>query len=81
MNIYHVVIIVLYFFAGYSYLRGMIELEEVTAEVNIIGKQVKIEADPISTPILDHGFIAKALIIVIWPGLVLLAMYYGAKKT
>ena len=80
MNTYHIVIIGLYLFAGYSYLRGMIELEETTIAVNDLGVQVKIEAEPLSTPILDHGMMAKLLIIIVWPLLVLLAMYYGAKK-
>ena len=80
LNVYIMVIIVLYLFAGFSYLTGMLEVENIAAELNKIGDKIKIKADPLLTPISDNGLKAKILIILIWPLFALLGTYLMAKR-
>lgn len=80
MNIYIIVIVVLYIFAGYSYLSGIVEMEKIASEINTLGDQVKIEATPLTTPILDKGVGVKILIVLAWPLLALAGMYLVAKQ-
>ena len=64
-----IIFILLYVFAGIVIFYSALETDKVTAALNelTIRDIAYRHLTPVETPIIEHGFIAAIVVVVLWP--------------